>query len=161
MKRLAILAATLMILTPSALAQSAGEIARVQSGASCTGCNLFQADLSYRDLPNVNLSGSRLRQANLSLVTMNGANLRGADLSVADLFGGRFTGASFAHANLRDANLVGAYFGSTDFSGAGLVGAILSGAEMETARGLTQEQLDTACGDQETRLPAGLRIPVC
>lgn len=161
MKRLAILVAALMISSPSALGQNAGEIARVQSGASCTGCNLFQADLSYRDLPRLNLSGSRMRQANLSLATMNGSNFSRADLSVADLFGGRFTGASFAHASLRDANLVGAYFGGADFSGADLTGAILSGAEMETARGLTQGQLDTACGDQDTRLPAGLRIPVC
>lgn len=161
MKRLAIFMAAMMCLTPPVLAQSAGDITRVQAGASCTGCNLFQADLSYHDLPNVNLSGSRLRQANLSLSTMNGANFSRADLSVADLFGGRFTGASFAHARLRDANLVGAYFGGADFSGADLAGAILSGAELETARGLTQAQLDTACGDQDTRLPGRLRIPVC
>lgn len=161
MKRLALIAAGLLAATAPASAQNAGEIARVQSGQSCTGCNLFQADLAYRDLPNVNVSGSRLRQADLSLSTMNGSNFSRADLSVANLFGGRFTGASFVGANLRDANMVGAYFGGANLSGADLSGAILSGAEMETARGLTQSQLDAACGDGDTRLPAGLRIPVC
>lgn len=161
MKRLAVIAAAVMAFTAPAMGQNAGEIARVQAGSSCSGCNLFQADLSYRDLPNVNMSGARLRQANLSLSTMNHADFTRADLSVADLFGGRFTGASFAHANLQNANLVGAYFGSASFAGANLTGAILSGAEMERARGLTQAQLDAACGDQDTQLPAGLRIPVC
>ncbi|WP_421791431.1 pentapeptide repeat-containing protein [Hyphobacterium sp.] len=161
MKRPALIFALLASLTASAAAQNSGSISRVQSGASCSGCNLFQADLSYRDMPRVNLSGSRLRQANLSLATMNGANFGGADLSTANLFGGRFTGASFVQSNLQNANLVGAYFGSADFSGANLSGAILSGAEMERVRGLTQRQLDAACGDSQTRLPYGLRIPVC
>jgi len=161
MKRLALVFALAAVFAAPALAQNAGEISRVQSGSSCSGCNLFQADLAYRDLPNVNLSGSRLRQASLSLSTMNGANFSRSDLSIADMFGGRFTGASFANANLQNANLVGAYFGSANFSGAVLTGAILSGAEMENVRGLTQAQLDTACGDRDTRLPAGLRIPAC
>lgn len=161
MKRLLILSALVLGLSSPAMAQNAGEIARVQGGSSCSGCNLFQADLAYRDLPNINVSRSRLRQADMSLVTMNGANFSGADLSVANLFGGRFTGASFANANLRDANLVGAYFGGANLSGADLAGAVLSGAEMAQAHGLTQSQLDTACGDPSTELPAGLRVPAC
>ena len=161
MKRLLAAAALLALSAAPALAQDASQIARVQGGASCSGCNLFQADLAYRDLPNVNLSGSRLRQADLSLATMNGANLSASDLSVANLFGARFTGVSFRNANLRDANLVGGYFGGADFAGADLNGAILSGAEMRQAHGLTQSQLNTACGDASTELPAGLRVPSC
>jgi len=161
MKRFLTLLTALAALSGPALAQNAGEIARVQNGASCPGCNLFQADLAYLDLPNVNLSGARLRQADLSLATMNGSNFSGADLSVANLFGGRFTGASFVNANLRDANLVGAHFGSANLSGADLSGAVLSGAELAEAHGLSQRQLDAACGDPSTELPRGLRIPAC
>ena len=161
MKRFLVLLGLMVAMTGPALAQNAGEIARVQNGASCSGCNLFQADLAYRDLPNVNVSRSRLRQADLSLVTMNGANFSGADLSVANLFGARFTGASFASANLRDANLVGAYFGGANLSGADLTNAVLSGAELREARGLSQSQLNVACGDGSTQLPPGLRIPAC
>lgn len=151
----------LAALPGSALAQNASEIARVQAGQSCPGCNLFQADLSYLDLPHIDVSGARLRQADLSLATMNHANFARANLSVSNLFGARFTGASFAYADLSRATAAGAYFGSADFTGARLDGANLSGAEMETARGLTQAQLNTACGDASTLLPPGLRIPPC
>ena len=106
-------------------------------------------------------SGARLRQANLALSTMNHARFDNANLSVANLFGGRFTGASFRQADLTRANLVGAYFGGADLTGATLTGATLSGAELQTARGLTQSQLNTACGDSSTRLPAGFTIPGC
>lgn len=161
MERL-LLALALIVLSPvAAQAQDASQIARVQSGQSCTGCNLFQADLAYRDLPRIDVSGSRLRQANLSLATMNGARFNNANLSVANLFGARFTGASFRNADLTRAVMVGAYFGSADFTGAVLTGATLSGAEMATVRGLTQSQLNTACGDEATELPAGLRIAAC
>ncbi len=144
-----------------AAAQDAGQIARVQAGQSCPGCNLFQAELSYLDLPGIDVSGARLRQANLALVTMNHARFDGTDLSVSNLFGGRFTGASFRNANLTRANLVGAYFGSADFAGANLSGATLSGAELGSARGLTQSQLSSACGDATTQVPPGLTVPAC
>ncbi|WP_019961912.1 pentapeptide repeat-containing protein [Woodsholea maritima] len=145
----------------TAHAQNASEIARIQAGQSCAGCNLFQADLSYHDLPNIDVSGARLRQADLSLSTMNGARFVGTNLSVANLFGARFTNANFRNANLDGANLVGAYFGGADFTGAHFVGANLSGAEMGAAHGLTQTQLNSACGDSSTELPAGLHITPC
>lgn len=153
MTRIWLAALAVLALGTSAHAQDAAQIARVQSGQSCPGCNLFQADLSYRDLPGIDVSGSRLRQASLALVTMNRARFDNADLSIANLFGGRFTSASFRHANLTRANLVGAYLHSADMTGARLDGANLSGAELGTARGLTQGQLDTACGDASTELP--------
>jgi hypothetical protein len=33
---------------------------------------------------------------------------------------------------------------------------MIAGADLSRARGLTQEQLDDACGDSRTRLPSGL-----
>src|SRR5690606_20471821 len=63
-----------------AQAQNAGQISRVQNGASCPGCNLFQADLSYKTLKGRNFSGARLRQSDLSLGTFSGANFSKADL---------------------------------------------------------------------------------
>lgn len=154
-------ALALLALSSPAAAQDAAQIARVQAGGDCPGCNLFQADLSYRDLPGITVSGARLRQADLSLATLNGADFSGANLSVANLFGARFTGASMRNADLTRANAVGAYFGGADLTGARLDGANVSGADMRTARGLTQARLDRACGDASTRLPAGLRAPAC
>lgn len=144
-----------------AFAQNADHIARVQDGQSCVGCNLFQADLSYRDLPRIDVSGARLTQSNLSLATMNGARFNGADLSISNLYGGRFTGASFVDADLSRTTLVGTYWGSADLSRANLDDANLSGAEMGRVRGLTQAQLETACGDAATQLPAGLSVRAC
>lgn len=144
-----------------ASAQNAEEIARVKAGEPCVGCNLFQADLSYRNLAEANVANARLRQSNLSLATMNGASFRNTDLSVSNLFGARFTGANFARANLERATLVGAYFGGADLSGAKLAGANLAGADLRSARGLTQDQLSEACGDASTRLPNGLSVPQC
>ena len=155
-----VMAAVLTVAGP-ALAQDAGQIARVQAGNDCRGCNLFQADLSYRDLPGIDVSGARLRQAHLALATMNRARFDGANMSVANLFGARFTGASFRNVDFTRATLVGAHFGSADMTGAVLTGANLSGAEFPHARGLTQSQLNGACGDEETVLPAGLTIARC
>jgi uncharacterized protein YjbI with pentapeptide repeats len=137
-------------------------IGSVRNGAaSCAGCDLFQADLSYSDISRRDFSGSRLRQADLELVTADRARFRGANLSIANLFGGRFSSADFTNANLERAVLVGAYLGGARFSGAVLTDANLSGAEMADAVGLTQAQLNGACGDATTTLPAGLTVPNC
>jgi len=143
------------------MAQNHGEIARVQAGQSCVACNLFQADLSFRRLSDIDLSRSRLRQADLQLAIMDRTRFDGANLSVANLFGARFIGASFVNANFEDASVVGAYFGGANLRGANLTGANLSGSELGGALGLTQTQLNRACGDASTRLPAGLTIPRC
>ncbi|MEM1106357.1 MAG: pentapeptide repeat-containing protein [Pseudomonadota bacterium] len=158
---IALVAAVIFAGFTPATAQSAEEIARVKAGEPCQGCNLFQADFSYENLPEANVANARLRQANLSLSTMDGASLRNANLSLANMFGARFTGADFERADLERATLVGAYFGGANFAEARLTGAVLSGADLETALGLTQAQISAACGDESTRLPEGLTLPSC
>jgi uncharacterized protein YjbI with pentapeptide repeats len=139
-----------------------GLTAEVRAGrAACIGCDLFQADLSYIDLSGRDFSGSRLRQADLSLSEADRARFHGANLSIANLFGGRFSRADFSDAHLGRAVLVGAYLGGARFNGAVLIDANLSGAELSHAIGLTQAQLNTACGDASTVLPAGMTIPTC
>lgn len=147
--------------TTPALAQNAGQIARVRGGASCAGCNLFQGDFSGLEARGLNLSGARLRQANLSLSVLNRTRFSNADLRDVDAYGGVFSGSSFAGADLTNASFVGAYLEGANFSGAKLDGANFSGAEMNRATGLTQGQLNRACGDASTRLPSGLHIPAC
>lgn len=72
-----------------------------------------------------------------------------------------FSSASFAGADLTNASLVGTWLRGANFAGATLTGANLSGADLTGARGLSQRQLDRACGDATTTLPAGLHIPPC
>lgn len=150
-----------MLAVSAASAQDASEIAKAKSGQACADCNLFQADLTFTKIRNVSFSGARLRQSDMSLATMDGVNFSGANLSIANLYGARFTGASFKNANLDDATLVGGSFDGADFTGATMNKANLSGAEMAKSRGLTQDQLNSACGDAFTELPSGLNVPHC
>jgi uncharacterized protein YjbI with pentapeptide repeats len=57
--------------------------------------------------------------------------------------------------------LVGGSFNGAKFKNANLAKANFSGSDLSTATGLTQAQLDAACGDAETRLPKGLSLPAC
>ena len=116
----------------------------ILSRADLFGADLFRAKLFYVDLRwaylgEADLSESYLIKANLNKAILSGADLFGADLSGADL-----SGADLEEANLREANL--------------------SGVDFTNVRFLTQEQLDTACGDEETKLPRrpkGLMIRPC
>ena len=64
-------------------------------------------------------------------------------------------------ADLRRANLQGAKLYGANLQGAILFDARLRGTNLRYARGLTQEQLDSACGDAETKLPPGMKIRTC
>lgn len=174
MKRAALIACLVALTTPAfaqAPADTGGPItnqterdgiaARVRGGASCARCDLFQIDLSYQNIGGRDFSGARIRQAELSLTQADRTRFHGANLSLANLFGARMTGADLTDTNLSHATLVGSYLGGARFNGAVLTGANLSGAEAEDAVGLTQAQLNDACGDATTQLPSGLTIPRC
>jgi len=148
-------------LASPAMAQNAGQIAQVQRGRSCAGCNLFQGDFGGLEARALNLSGARLRQADLSLSVMNRTNFSRADMRDVEAFGGVFSGSNFSGANLTNASLVGTYLEGARFSGATLTGANLSGSSLARATGLTQSQLNQACGDAATVLPGALHIPAC
>lgn len=165
---IALLAIGLMSLSAFAQTPEQNEEARaataqrlIMGEKNCSGCDLFQTDLSYQELPGVDLTGSRLRQADLSLSTLDKARLTGANLSVANAFGARFEDADATGVNFEDAVLVGAWFGGANLTGADLKGANVSGAYLVTATGLTQGQLDAACGDASTELPKGMTVAAC
>jgi uncharacterized protein YjbI with pentapeptide repeats len=77
----------------------------------------------------------------MSYANFSGATFRGTDLS----------GANLAHANLDGADLTGAITTITSFKG----------TDLTRAKGLTQAQLDAACGDAETKVPGGLAVHIC
>ena len=106
-------------------------------------------------------SGARLMQAGLTAGIYDGTRFNNANLRFLEGSASRFARANFAGADLSDAALVGSYFGGARFTRANLAGANLSGSDFSTARGLTQSQLDQACGDAETLLPPGLSVPFC
>lgn len=160
MKRL-LLTALFCLAAGTASAQNPAQIARARAGASCPHCNLFQADFTNLTLKGRDFSGARLRQATLTSAVMSRSHFAHADLRDLDAYGAVLTGADLRGADLTHASLVGAYLQGADFAGAKLEGTNLSGAELQHARGLTQGQLDHACGDDSTRLPHGLHVPAC
>ncbi len=155
------LAAALSLLTGPALAQNAAQIAKVQDGANCPRCNLFQIDLYNRQVRARNFAGARMRQGDFSLSVFNKGNFANADLRDVNAYGALFSGAILRGADLTNATFVGAYLEGANLSGAKLSGANFSGAQMDRAIGLTPGQLSRACGDETTTLPRGLHIPAC
>ena len=159
--KLALFAAALALLATPALAQNPNQIASARGGASCAGCNLFQADLTGAELKGRSFARARLRQANLSLAVLSGANLSGADLRDVDAYGAVLSSANLSGADLTNSSWVGASFGGANLRGAKLSGANLSGAELDRVSDLSQAQLNVACGDAATVLPGGLAVPAC
>jgi hypothetical protein len=119
-------------------------------------------------------SGVDLRGADLSGADLNGAVLRGADLSRADLSGADLSRAYLGEADLRradlrrahlsGADLSRAYLGEADLSRAvlsraDLSRAVLSRADLRWTNGLTQDQVESAVGNGETKLHEGLSRP--
>jgi uncharacterized protein YjbI with pentapeptide repeats len=159
-KTLVLIAAVAAVATP-VLAQNAGQIASVRAGHDCRGCNLFQGDFSNFEKRGLNLTGSRLRQADFSLAVMNRTRFANTDMRDVEAYGAVFSSSNFSGANLTNASFVGAYLEGASFAGATLAGANFSGAQLTRATGLTQRQLSQACGDETTVLPGGLHIPAC
>ncbi|MGG5460964.1 pentapeptide repeat-containing protein [Clostridium sp. B9] len=81
-----------------------------------------------------NLIGKNLKKSNL-----RGADLRGSLLIAADLGGCDLSGTNFQAADMRDVNLKGADLSKSVF--------------------LTQSQINTAIGDNKTKLPPQLKRP--
>ena len=140
-------------------------------GTNLSGAVFSKAYLIKAEGERVDLTNAVLRDATLTHASLRRSRFASADLRRADLTSGRFEGSDFVRADMSsviargavfaDADLTGARLPMANLSEADLSGATLSGADLRDAQGLTQEQLDTACGDGETRLPDGLYIGYC
>jgi uncharacterized protein YjbI with pentapeptide repeats len=101
------------------------------AGANLSDANLREATLHDADLINANLSDANLRNVNLRDALLQ-ANLSHADLRNATLTGARLYAADLSHTNLSDADL-------SD--------ATLQNANLQDARGITQEELEKQAKD--------------
>jgi hypothetical protein len=117
--------------------------------------HLFEAKLIDANMTGADLTHTDLRHAKLNSATLNGANLNDADLTSANL-----SDADLIGAHLRRAHLTGAKMNRAALINADLSGAILSGTNLSDAI-VSQSQLDKACGDGGTKLPAGLTLKLC
>jgi uncharacterized protein YjbI with pentapeptide repeats len=73
--------------------------------------------------------------------------------------GANLTGANLAGADLARVNLVGARMSGANLYQSRLYLTRIQGLDLSRAQGLTQAQIDTACGDRQTVLPQGLKLP--
>jgi hypothetical protein len=112
----------------------------------CPHCDLIGADLTNTCVKGGNLEGAQFDRANAVLMCMSYADFRDASFRNTDL-----AGANLAHAKVDGA----------DFTGADLSITSIKGTDLTHAVGLTQKQLDQACGDTETKAPAGLNVKIC
>ena len=144
------LTAAVLGVAASATAGTAADpaaVARIHGGiVDCVGCQLAGADLTNtcvkaHDLHGADFDGAKAVMMCMSYANFSGATFRGTDLS----------GANLAHADLDGADLTGAVTTITSFKG----------TDLTRAKGLTQAQLDAACGDAETQVPSGLAVHVC
>ncbi len=152
-----------------------GDVARIALaptyGGACEGCDLSGrilagAKMSNSDFDRSNFSHAVLARADASGSSFEEANFTAADLRRAKLVSARcpravFEAAMLAQADARGADLRFADFTGADLHRANLDGANIAGADLRNAQGLTQAQLDTACGDRLTRVPNGMRVRVC
>jgi uncharacterized protein YjbI with pentapeptide repeats len=144
----AALAVTLVLMLPlSAKAADPAAVAKIRGGiVDCVGCNLAGADLSNTCVKDHDLHGADFTGADATLMCMSFAN---------------FTGVSFRNAELSGANLAGAKMDGADLTGAGTSITSFLGTDLTKVKGLTQKQLNVACGDATTKLPPGLKIHTC
>lgn len=150
MKKIAPLVGLALLLAVPVLAAAPADpaaVARIHGGiVDCVGCNLAGADLTNTCVKAHDLHGADFDGANATLMCMSFANFSGASFR-----GTTLDAANMAHANMDGADLTGAKTSITSFKG----------TDLTKAKGLTQAQLDAACSDAETRVPAGMKIHTC
>lgn len=143
---LAVIYLALLCLIGAARADALGAASIKAGDHNCPHCMLKGADLDNTCVKKGNLVGADFDGAKAVLMCMSYANFRGASFRGTDL-----SGANLAHSDVDGA----------DFSGAVLSATSFKGTDLRHAKGLTQKQLDAACGDASTKAPAGMTVKVC
>lgn len=129
---------------------------RILVGARLTDSVFNGSDFSQAVLMRADATGSEFAEANFTE-----ADLRRAKLVDADCPDAVFERAMMTQVDARDADFRRADFSEADVTRMNFAGANIAGADMRTTVGLTQTQLDAACGDRRTRLPRGLIVATC
>jgi uncharacterized protein YjbI with pentapeptide repeats len=141
-----------------------GEFAEATfEGACLAHADLTKANMVGADLRGAQLEKAILVKAELQTADMTSAQLDGADLTAAHLQFARFfrEGVGIESSAERRVSYPTLYFlpGQTVFAGADLANALLDFVDLRGAVGLTQDQIDRACGNEFTTLPQSCQVP--
>jgi uncharacterized protein YjbI with pentapeptide repeats len=136
------------------------------AGANADNANFakvegYRSDFSGTSAEHASFASSELQRTNFSNAHLTGADFEKAELGRANFDKAVLTGTRFPMANLSRASFVGAIFeGPIDFDSAFMFLTRIEGVDLSAASNLQQGQIDLACGDSATKLPAGLSVPV-
>jgi uncharacterized protein YjbI with pentapeptide repeats len=115
------------------------------AGISAEGASFAAAEMQRSDLTKAKLTGADFEKAELGRVNFAGATLGNTNFSLSNLSRAEFAGAVVS--------------GPVNFDHAFLYLARFEGVDLSAATGLEQGQIDLACGDADTKLPAGIKPP--
>lgn len=149
----------------SANLEKATLVRSLLAGANAEKANFARIEAYRCSFANASADGATFAAAELQRANFSGAQLTGvsfekAELGRADFSKAVLTGARFSLANLSRANLSNAIFeGPIVFDRAFMFLTRIEGMDLTAAQGLEQQQVDLACGNTATKLPAGLKTP--
>ncbi|MDO1581597.1 pentapeptide repeat-containing protein [Rhizobium oryzicola] len=148
-----------------AVLEKATTIRAYIAGASMVGANFNKVEGYRSDFTEAKADKATFVAAELQRVSFVGASLVGADFSKAELGRADFRKSIMGNTSFRLANLSRADLrdiriqGSIDLSGAVMFRTRIDGMDLKQVKGLSQTQVDLACGDKNTVLPPGLNRP--
>lgn len=107
---------------------------------------LFESDLSYMNLSEIDMRGAKMRASNLKKTLFKNTALQGAVISSAKLIGANFSGANlsyvnFSNSDMRGVNLRCANLYKADFNNANLSYADLTNARIDVTTNFTNANM--------------------
>lgn len=120
------------------------------------GADFHRAQLSGVATGLSDFASAIFSEARVTDTTFRDTSFRQADFRLAT-----FETVDFSGADLREANFDGATLSGVTLTRANLDGATFNRADLSSVEGLTQGQLNGACGDRFSQTPPGLRMPSC
>jgi uncharacterized protein YjbI with pentapeptide repeats len=135
------------------------------AGAKAEKASFVHAEAYRTNFAGISASGALFTSAELERADFSKAELTAADFSKAELgrasfVGATITGTKFDLSNLSRVEFKDVVFkGPISFDRAFLYLTRIEGLDLSAATGLAQWQVDLTCGDDQTKLPAGLTVP--
>ena len=138
----------------------AGLAGSTATGARFARVEAYRTDFSEIKADDATFESAELQRSNFSDAQLSNANFTKADLGRSQFDGAEIGGSRFSLANLSRADFRGATFSKpVDFDRAFFFLTRIEGAVLAASTGLVQWQIDMACGDDKTMLPAALKKP--